>query len=95
MGRLRRGNKVPGTLVESLSWMPHGGSVYVAWAELTGLYNAGTTPVPDAHAALQQAAAAWLERQGPPSGPFIEEWLGHTSEVIKRLVARDGDFWRP
>jgi hypothetical protein len=86
---------VSGILVDELSGMPYGGQLYVAWSGLTDLYATGKTPIVDAHEALRQASKDWLERPGPPGGPFVEKWLERTTEVVNRLFARDGDFWRP
>ncbi len=88
-------NVIPDTLVDALDWMPHGGSLYSTWAELTDLFETGKTPIPDAHTALRQAATDWLARPGEPTAAYIEIWLERTQLEIKRLVARDGTFWGP
>ncbi len=51
---------IPGALLDALDWMPHGGALYAAWAELTDLFEGGKTPIPEAHAALRRAATRWL-----------------------------------
>lgn len=48
--------RVGAALSDELDWLPHAGGIYVAWAELEDLYETGKTPIPDAHAALRQAA---------------------------------------
>lgn len=85
---------VSGALADGLDWMPQGGDIYVAWEELTDLYDAGKAPVAEAHAALRQAASDWLDRPTPPGETFIEGWLSRTHNVIRSLVDRHGDFWR-
>lgn len=67
----------------------------MAWAELADLYVTGKTPVAGAHSTLQRAAASWLDRAGEPTVPFLAEWVTRTFGLLKDLVARDGDFWRP
>ncbi|HEY6794495.1 MAG TPA: hypothetical protein VI248_07415 [Kineosporiaceae bacterium] len=54
--------EAPGALINELDWMPRGGLIYVAWAELADLYDAGKVPIGEAHAALRQAASDWLDR---------------------------------
>ena len=73
--------------------LPHGGGIYVTWAELTDLYDTGKTPIADAHAALRQAATNWLERPDLPTEAFIENWLKETVSVTRSLVDRDGNWW--
>jgi hypothetical protein len=86
-------NDIPDSLVDELDWMPHGGSLYTAWAELTDLFETGKTPIPDAHAALRQAATSWLARTGQPTAAFLEMWLERTRASINAVVLRDGNFW--
>jgi len=77
-----------------LDWMPQGGAIYTAWAELTDLYDTEKTPIEDAYAALRQATADWLDRPGPPTGRFVNGWLERTQRVIRFLFDRDGGFRR-
>lgn len=74
--------------------LPHSGALYVAWAELTDLFETGKTPVPDAHAALRRAAAEWLRRPGPATATHAERWIKYASDQVRYLSDRDGDFWR-
>lgn len=77
------------------SWeFPHSGSVYVAWAELTDLFETGKTPIQEAHAALRLAAKRWLDRPAGPNARFIEQWVSDVSEATGTLFERDGDWWR-
>ena len=89
----RMANDIPSSFLEALAWMPHGGSLYKTWAELTDLFETGKTPIPYAHAALRQAATDWLARQGEPTSASIEMWLERTQTSLNALVDRDGDFW--
>ena len=73
--------------------LPHAGSIYVAWAELTDVYETGVTPIADAHAALRLAATRWLDRPAEPSARFIEEWATDARRTAGELFARDGDWW--
>lgn len=82
------------SFVDEVDWMPHGGSLYATWAELTDLFDTGKTPLPDAHRVLTQAATAWLDRSGEPSPEFLAAWLERAQDSIGALVRRDGDFWR-
>lgn len=82
-------------MIDYLDWGPHGGAVFVAWANLEDLYDTGKTPIPDAHAALRQAAADWLAR---PSGPYevaayIESWIAQARRTASAIIERDGGFW--
>jgi hypothetical protein len=85
--------RVEGALPEDWPELPHGGATCVAWAGLTDLYATGKTPIAEAHGALRQAASNWLERPGPPTQAFIENWLSETSDAVRSLVDRDGDWW--
>jgi len=84
----------PEALVNAMDWMPHGGRIYVAWAELTDLYDAGKVPISEAHAALRQAASDWLDRPEPTADAFIDGWLSRTLDAITALLDRYGDFWQ-
>ena len=76
------------------SWgLPHSGAVYVAWAELTDLYETGKTPMADAHATLRLAAARWLDRPSEPTADFIEQWASEASQTVGALYERDGNWW--
>lgn len=86
---------VSGQLLDDLEWLPHGGRIYVAWAQLADVYDTGKTPIPDAHSALRHAASAWLDRSGPPTREHIEKWLDQTENVVRSLFGQDGDFWHP
>ena len=77
-----------------LEWGPHGGAVFIAWADLEDVYDTGTTPIPDAHAALREAARGWLARpQGPHMTSYIENWIVEAGQAASMLVKRDGGFW--
>lgn len=89
----RMANDIPSSFLEALAWMPHGGSLYKTWAELTDLFETGKTPISEAHAALRQAATDWLARPGEPTSASIEMWLERTQTSLNELVDRDGDFW--
>lgn len=94
----RRTNDLSGLLTDTSpggSWdLPHSGTVYVAWAELTDLYETGRTPIPDAHAALRQAAARWLDRPAESTSDFIEQWVSEASQAVGAMYDRDGNWWR-
>lgn len=87
-------NNIPDFLVDALDWMPHGGALYTTWSELTDLFEAGTTSIADAHAALRQAATDWAAASGRRSEGTLEMWIERTKASISELVERDGDFWR-
>jgi hypothetical protein len=89
----RAGNRVSDA-VGDLPWLPHGGDVYCGWAELTDLYETGKTPIPDAHAALRQAAVDWLAMSTARDASTIDEWIASAATHVSDLVDRDGDFWR-
>lgn len=81
-------------MVDYLDWGPHGGAVFVAWADLEDLYDTGKTPVSDAHAALRRAAADWLARpSGPDLAAYIEEWVAQAGRTSSALIKRYGGFW--
>lgn len=90
----RAATGISDALVEDLHWLPHGGRMYKAWAELADLYETGKTPIPDAHAALQRAASEWLNRAESPTEAFIEKWVVEANDAARALVDRDGNFWR-
>ncbi|HET7531632.1 MAG TPA: hypothetical protein VFJ83_00700 [Nocardioidaceae bacterium] len=83
-----------GALVDELDWLPNGGDVFVAWAELEDLYETGRTPIPDAHAALRKAATEWLAMPQVPDATHVESWLDATAKAVEFLFRRDGTFWR-
>lgn len=85
---------IASAISDDLEWLPHGGAVYVAWAEVEDVYETGKTPVADAHALLRDAAARWLHWSSSPSATGLEQWLQETSERTAAIVRRDGDFWR-
>lgn len=64
-----------GVLTDHLSWLPHGGSVYVAWAEATDLYEIGDASPETAHVLLRQMASEWLTRPSEPSEDFLRRWV--------------------
>jgi hypothetical protein len=74
--------------------MPHEGAVYAAWSELTDLFESGKPPIPEAHAALNSAAAHWPQRPVAPAEKFLEGWLNQARRSVAILVERYGDFWR-
>ena len=73
--------------------LPHSGAVYVAWAELTDVYDTGKTPVSDAHSTLRLAATNWLDRPAKPTAVFIEQWASDASHAVAALYERDGNWW--
>ena len=83
-----------GALSDELDWLPHGGKVFMAWANLEDLYETGKTPIPDAHDAPRQAASEWLARPLGPNRAYIENWVASTGRAVKFFIERDGDFWR-
>jgi hypothetical protein len=82
----REANRVCGVLVDHLTWLPHGGSVYVAWAELTDLYEVGGTSPEAAHEALRRAASLWFEMPEEPSPRLLAAWLEKTHDWIKKAA---------
>ena len=70
-------------MVNYLDWGPHGGAVFVAWADLEDSYDTGKTPVSDAHAALRRAAADWLAR---PSGPDLAAYIERYVDLCRRRL---------
>jgi hypothetical protein len=79
-------NGASGSLVDDLTWMPHGGQVYVAWAELTDLFEIGETPLERAHDVLRKAAIRWLQEPEKPDPVFLAERLGETHSSIDRAA---------
>jgi len=67
-------NAVPVVLLDHLEWLPHGGAVYSAWAELTDLYEIGGVDADVAYAVLRQAASHWLEHGEVPPEHFLDRW---------------------
>ena len=82
----REANRVCGVLVDHLTWLPHGGSVYVAWAGLTDLYEVGDTSPEAAHEALIRAASLWFEMPEEPSPRLLTAWLEKTNDWIKKAA---------
>ncbi|WP_433200622.1 hypothetical protein ACQP00_29105 [Dactylosporangium sp. CS-047395] len=85
--------EIPGRLQGALDWLPHGGALYGAWADLADLFETGKTPIADAHGALRQAATDWLARSEDDTGAPVETWLEGAQTLTHRLTDRDGDFW--
>ncbi|MEV4141295.1 hypothetical protein AB0J72_55160 [Dactylosporangium sp. NPDC049742] len=85
--------EIPGRLLDALDWLPHGGALYGAWAELADLFETGKTPIPDAHDAVRQASTDWLARPEDDTGASVETWLERAQTLTHRPVDRDGDFW--
>ncbi|WP_433088896.1 hypothetical protein ACQP1P_21900 [Dactylosporangium sp. CA-052675] len=84
---------IPGRFLDASDWLPHGGPLYRAWAELADLFETGKTPVADAHAALRQAATDWLARPEDSTAASVAMWLERAQTLTNRLFDRDGDFW--
>jgi hypothetical protein len=81
-------------MIDYLAWGPHGGAVFGAWADLEDLYDTGKTPIPDAHAALRQAAIDWLARPSVPHmAAYIEKWIAQAGRTASAIIDRDGGFW--
>lgn len=76
------------------SQCPHGGSLYVAWAELTDLFETGKTSTEDAHNVLRRATSEWLHRPPGPASAFLDGWARDAENSVHALFERDGDFWR-
>lgn len=74
--------------------LPHADGLYIAWAELTDVFESGKTDVSVAHAILRAAALAWLDRPRSPSTEWIERWVRSTREAVSAQFHVDGDFWR-
>lgn len=60
-----------GAMTDYLDWGPHGGEMFVAWADLEDLYDKGKTPLSDAH-----GASVKLRPNGLPGRPCLT--LAHT-----------------
>jgi hypothetical protein len=82
-----------GRVFAELEWLPHGGQVFTAWADLEDIYDMGKTPIADAHAALRAAAAEWLELSSEALG--IESWIQRATALVRAISSRDGTFWHP
>lgn len=82
-------------MIDFLDWGPHGGAVFAAWADLEDLYDTGKTPIPDAHAALRQAASDWLARPSVPNdvAAYIQSWVAQAGCTASAIIDRDGGFW--
>ena len=89
----RIAGEAPGQLLHELEWLPHGGAVYICWAELADVFETGKTPIPDAYAALRRAASAWLDRSGLQGADDIEQWIELAGAEVGVLLRRDGDLW--
>jgi len=69
------------------------GARVLAWADLEDLYETGKTPIPNAHAALRQAATDWLARPSVPNqAAYIETWIAQARESVSAVIKRDGGF---
>lgn len=79
-------NRTGGVLVDDLTWMPHGGQLYVAWAELTDLFEIGETSLESAHEVVRQAASRWLSRPEQPDAAFLSGWLEETLTAIEQAA---------
>lgn len=93
-GAYDEANSITGALVDDLVWMPHGGDVYIAWAELADQFESGKPPIAEADAALRGAARLWLRSPAEPSESFLAEWLALAHKLVGDLVEQYGDFWR-
>jgi hypothetical protein len=85
---------ISGALSDAVLWMPHGGALYIAWTELSDLYETGKTSIPDAHAALRRASNDWLAVSTNRTGPALKAWVARTEALVGKIFERDGDFWR-
>lgn len=81
---------IGGVLSDGLVWMPHGGHLYVAWAELTDVYEISATPLEEAHRLLRAAAAAWMRSSGVHAEADISAWLAQASALSSDAFARYG-----
>jgi hypothetical protein len=82
-------NQAGGLLVDELTWMPHGGRVYVTWAALTDLFEIGDTSLEIAHDVLREAAARWLSKPQQADPNFLAAWLLETQAAIGRAAKGD------
>lgn len=78
--------------------LANGGALYIAWSELTDVFETGRTPQEDADAALREAATQWLARCDPTGADlagasFYEAWVHLAGDLVHGLYARDGNFW--
>ena len=78
-----------GALTGHLAWLPHGGSVYVAWADATDLYEMGDASPDTAHGVLREMASRWLTKPSEPSEDFLRRWLAEAESAIAS-AARPG-----
>ena len=87
-------SRMRSAMIDYLDWGPHGGAVFVAWADLEDLYDTGKTPIPDAHAALRAAATSWLDRPSVPHlAAYVEGWIAQVDQTVSAIIGRDGGFW--
>ena len=73
--------------------LPHGGGLYVAWAELTDLFETGKTDDATAHALLRAAVLDWLRRPNLPDSGWVEGWIDKVRGAVSNQFRADGDFW--
>lgn len=71
-------NAISGALIDDVPWMAHGGRLYVAWADITDLYEVGPVEPEVAHQILRRAASRWLDKPETPTPQFLERWLAET-----------------
>lgn len=79
-------NGASAVLVDELTWMPHGGQVYVAWQELTDLFEVDETPLESAHHALRHAATRWPSKPEQSNSGFLAGWLQETRNTIEQAA---------
>lgn len=82
-----------GAMIDELEWLPHGGEVFTAWADLEDIYDMGKTPITDAHAALRAAAVDWLDRSSEESPWEVERWIERANALVRAVAKRDGTTW--
>ena len=75
--------------------LPHAGAVYVAWAELTDVFETGMTREEIADSLLRDRAVAWLAQPTEPSSEWILEWVARTRDGVTDRFDADGNWWRP
>lgn len=79
-------NAFSGALIDDVPWMPHGGRLYVAWADVTDLYEVGDVTLEVAHRILRSAASRWLDRPDAPTPQFLGDWLAATKDDLDTTV---------
>ena len=80
-------------MFDELAWLPHGGQVFTAWADLEDIYDMGKTPSADAPAAMRAPASDWLDRSEEESSWNVEQWIERAIALVRAVAQRDGTVW--